>query len=402
MANAIDSAGFSSITTEDWRNRVEKELKGKSYNDHLVWESLDGFKIESWQNQPPKNQCNLIPLSRAWHLMTMVTEQDAQTANKIALKSLMNGSEATWFTKSFQGAAEAVVRNGIDDSIASVFIAGNTIFDPYHTLLKSGSDSEVNLDQQIVFDGKRLRERGSTAIQEIAYLICQAIEWCSKHGFDRDVYFKTANGSGFLTEMAKIRALRWIWSSILNNEGVPKSNPRIIATNLTIGYSKNDEHTNILRATSVAMSAICGGAQYIMIEPWDIEWKSENDFSERITRNIQNLLKDESKMDVNLNPADGSYFTENLTTAIAEKTWELIQNIENKGGFSEFARSGNLKSEILDSRSRLIEAYSSESMTLLNVNKFNSSKHIEESKPNKSTYQLLPDFLHLPTEIKTL
>ena len=400
MANALDSSNFSASTTDIWKARVEKELKDKSFNDFLIWNSLDGFEIEAWQNMPPTIQCQLPPLNSPWLLMSLISEQDAQTANKSALMELMTGSQSIWFTKSFQGAAEAVITNGIDQSVASVFIAGNTICDPYHTLLKTGQISKKDFAHKMVlFDGNRLRERGCNIVQEIALLISQAIEWSSINGFDSEIYFKVANGSGYLSEISKIRALRWLWTSILKRENSRVINPKIIAANLNIGYSKSDEHTNILRATTAAMSAISGGSQYIMIQPWDQEWKERNEFSSRISRNIQNLLKDESHMAANLNPADGSYFIENLTTAIAEKAWTIIQDIEVKGGFTNYATSGGLKNDIVQSRNQLTEAFASDSKVLLNANKYKSEDQVAEVNPNKSSYQLLPSYLHLPTEI---
>jgi methylmalonyl-CoA mutase len=399
MANAIDLSNFSGVTTDDWKARVNKELKGKSYEDYLIWNNLDGFEIEAWQNQPPTLQCQLPPLDSPWKLLSLITETDAQAANKTAHNALMSGSEALWFTKPFRGAAKEVVQNGIDESIAPVFIAGNTIYDPFHSLLKTGNDSERSIAGKIMFDGGRLRRLGCSVVQELAFIISQSIEWCSLNGFNSNVYFKVANGSGYLTEIAKIRALRWLWISILKNENQKQANPNIVATNLNIGYSSNDEHTNILRATTSAMSAICGGAQYVMIEPWDAGWKASNEFSERITRNIQNLLKDESRMAVNLNPADGSFFIENLTSALASKAWSIVQEIESKGGFSKYAISGQLNSEIELNRSKLIDAYSSGSSVLLNVNKYNSSNSNEEKSPQKSSYKLLPNYLHLPSEI---
>lgn len=401
MSNSLQLSDFAPDTTLQWRQRVEKELKGKSFEDFLVWKSIDGFQIEAWSNQLPGQLCQLRPLESPWKLLELVNNQDAQLANKSALHALMNGAEAVWFTKSFHGAAKEVATNGIDEKIAPVFISGNTICDPYHSLLKHGAQDEIKASTTQVINGHRLRERGCSVIQEIAFMLAQAIELCDTIGFDSSLYFKTGVGSGYLTETSKIRAIRWLWASALSLKNEGATNPSVIAQNLCIGYSKNDEHNNILRATTSALAGISGGAQFVGITPWDLGWNDSNEFSSRITRNIQNLLKDEARLSANLNPADGSFFIENLTTALAKKSWELVQTIIDYGGFSKYALDGKLAESIETERQRLVDAYKSQERILLNVNKYGSTKIEPENRPNYSSYKLLPDYLFLPTEIES-
>lgn len=391
---------FRADSTDAWKERVLKELKDKPYEDYLTWQSLDGFEIEAWQNQLPSNLPQIKPLAEPWKSLEPIYETDAQMANESALAALMVGAEAIWFEKSFQGAAAQVASNKIDTNIAPVFIKHVTLHDTHQNLLRNGEDIEIKLDKTNLINGLRLRQRGANAITEIALTIAQGIEIGQKIGFDKPLIFKLGYGSSFLTELAKTRALRWLWQSILKHENQEVKNPEIIACNLQIGYSKNDEHTNILRATAAGLSAIIGGAQYVMIEPWNKSWKSNDSKAKRISRNIHNLLRDESKLDKNLNQADGSYFIENLTVALAEKTWSLVQQIETKGGFSAYAKSGELKLLLETQRHQLIEAHKSGKKTLLGVNKFPNEKVVEESAPKTSKYALLPDFLYLPTTIK--
>ena len=232
----------------------------------------------------------------------------------------------------------------------------------------------------------RLRERGANVIDEIALLLTQAIEFGSKTNFDSQPIFITGIGNAFLTEISKLRALRWLWQSILVSEGKTAVNASILAKNLTITYAQNDEHTNILRATSSAMSAVIGGASYVMIEPWDRKWKEQNTFSSRISRNIQNLLKEEARLDKNLNPADGSYLIENLTLEIAKLAWERVQEIEKAGGFTVFAKSGQLNDMLRKSRIDQLGDYESNSSVLLGLNKFPGSPMKPEQEFKNSPY----------------
>lgn len=391
---------FEPDLKDAWKERVEKELKGKSYSDFLEWQSLDGFQIEAWQDQLPDPTPNLPALGSPWRIVEPVYETDAQAANKKALDALMAGAEAIWFQKGFLGAAAEVAGNQIDQSIAPVFIEGESCKDVYRGMLKTGSEPEIQENTFAILNGQRFRERGATAVQEVALLLTQGIEWGRKHGFDAPMMFQVGNGSAFLTEIAKMRALRWLWSGILLREGQPSNNPTILATNLCNGYARNDEHSNILRATSAAMAGVIGGAQFIMIQPWDRHWNEKLDFSQRISRNIQTLLKEEARMDKNLNPADGSYFLEHLAVAITDAAWQVVQTIEKEGGFSAYARSGSLKNLLQASRQKQLLAYQEEHRTLLGVNKYPPADATAEPECQADQYELLPDYLHLPSELQ--
>lgn len=400
MSTHANQPQFQADTTEAWKARVQKELKDKPYEDFLVWKSLDGFEIEAWQNQLPENLPQIKPNAQPWKSLEPVYETDAQQANEAALAALMSGAEALWFEKSFQGAAAEVATNKIDTNIAPVFIKHMSFTDSHQDLLRKGESVAFEAGKMQLINGLRLRQRGANAVTEIALTIAQALEIGQQIGFETPMIFKLGYGSGFLTELAKTRALRWLWQSILANENQEITNPEIIACNLQIGYAHNDEHTNILRATTAGLSAVIGGAQYVMIEPWNKAWNESDKMAKRISRNIHNLMRDESKLDKNLNQADGSYFIENLTVAMAEKAWLLVQEIESKGGFSAFAKSGELKALLESERDQLIEAHKSGKKTLLGVNKFPPANAVEESAPKTSEYALLPDFLFIPTAIK--
>lgn len=392
---------FPKDTTEAWRMRVERELKGKSYEDFLIWKSTEGFEIEAWQNTRPECLPDLIPNTTPWKIVECVSSTDAKEASKLALNALNAGAEAIWFEKSFLGAAAQVAFQGIDQQIAPIFIRGGNIIDPFHTLLKTGDRTEFKQKEtEFYLDGNRLRERGATVIDELALLIAQAIELGKEIHFVSAPLFFSGVGNAFLTEIAKLRALRWLWKSILISEGKEPQNASVLAKNLTITYAQNDEHTNILRATSAAMASVIGGAKFIMIDPWDRNWKEGNPFSARISRNIQNLLKDEARLDKNLNPADGSYFIEHLTIELARTAWKKVQEIERAGGFSAFAENGGLSALLEQSKKKQLDAYQNNASVLLGVNKYTPATPLKEPKFKRSHYALLPDAMNIPAHLQ--
>ncbi|MEQ9188271.1 MAG: methylmalonyl-CoA mutase family protein [Cryomorphaceae bacterium] len=400
MSDTPDNLSFNEYNDTSWRARVEKELRGKSYDDHLLWKSLDGFEIDAWQNTLPSPLASVPPLRTPWRIMEPIYTESAQEANKLALDALMEGAEAVWFFKGFLGAAAEVACKGIDTDVAPVFIKGGNIHDPFHKLLKHGEEVIHLPEGHVEFNGKRFRERGATVVEEVAFLLAQAIEVGEQKGFGSSIVFHTGVGNAFLTEIGKIRALRWLWKSIQAKEGISHSETTVVASNLCFNYAQNDEHTNVLRASSSTLSAVLGGAQYIMIEPWNRKWKPDDGFSRRISRNIQILQKEEGRLDKNLNPADGSYFIEHLTTVIAHSAWTKVQAILAAGGFSKYAQSGALKSDLLSSSATLIQAFHEGDQTLLGVSKYRPGDATPEAQIESSEYVLLPPVISLAHELQ--
>ena len=386
---------FEKIGHADWRAQVDKELKGKSYEDFLVWKSIEGFDMESWQDQLPEVVPTLIHCKEPWKAIEYINEKSATEANTKALATLMAGAEGIWFEKSFRGAAAEVAIRNIDQDFAPVFIKHETLLDYFRPTLKDGTLPISTDGETLLIRGERLRERGATVIQEVALLLAQGIEALAKSETQPTILFSTGLGSSYLTELSKIRAFRWLWSSVLTADGYDAANPQLLATNLTNEYSKTDEYSNVLRATSAGLAGAIGGATYVMMKPWDHHFSEPSDFSSRITRNIQTLMKDEARIDKNLNPSDGSFFIENLTSKIAELAWAEVQRIEELGGFSTYTLSKQLLSDLDDSRNEKLEAYMKDESILLGSNKYPPISPESEPIISASEYSYLPDVISL-------
>lgn len=401
MSDVLNDLPFTPLTREAWRALLDKELKGSSYDEFLHWKSTEGFEIESYQDTLPSPMPVLLPLKRAWMAVEYVPETDAAAANKHALRALMTGAEAIWFSYPFAEQSAKIAAAQVETNIAPVFMEGQTFRDVFEPLLREGGSVDVQPGgSMILMDGARLRERGATVVEECALLLAQGIEMLDAGVAPQSMMFKSGFANLYLSEIAKLRALRWLWAAVLAAREEEPANPEVLAVNLDHLYTQNDEYSNILRATSSAMAAIIGGASYVMIRPWDLNWRETNDFSGRISRNIQNLLRDEARLDKNLNPADGAYFIEHLTVKIAERAWKLVQHIESAGGFSEFTRSGMLKSLLSASGKRTLAAYKGNDKILLGVNKYQPADKQDEQYLGALHYDLLPEYVHLPFAIQ--
>ena len=401
MNSADFDIPFSSQSTEDWKNRVTKELKGKSFSDFLEWRSVDGFKIDSWQDSTDNAPIDLPPLKSPWKLVHPVYNEDAVTANAEALNALMNGAESIWFDKGFLGAAEILAHKDIDTSVAPVFTRSSSIFDVFQEFLKNDVEPDLTqADKNGLINGLRLRERGASIVQEVAYSISQGISLLNSGAKNENIYFNTGIGTSYLAEIAKTRALRLLWSNVLRVSGDTEENPRLIGINLSIDYPQADEYNNILRATTSALSGILGGVEFMMIEPWNRQWSDELQFSSRISRNIQNLIRDEGRLEKNLNAADGSYFLDQLTQQIAKEAWVKVRQIEDAGGFIQHVKAGGLKKELTDSRKQLLDSLKTGESSILGVNKYEPAGFEPELVVTKSSYEHLPNFIHLPSELQ--
>ncbi len=202
-----------------------------------------------------------------------------------------------------------------------------------------------------------IHNSGSNIVQELAFGLSMAVEFLvrlSDRGLAIDdiaqaMKFSFATGSNYFMEIAKLRAARLLWSKILESFGIKNSeNAKMYIHSTTSSWNKTiyDPAVNMLRTTTEAMSAILGGTNSLTVEAFDTSFEKPNDFSERIARNQQLLLKEESYLDKVIDPAAGSYYIENLTAMIANKVWGLFLEVDEKGGYIQAFIDGFIQNEI--------------------------------------------------------
>ncbi len=197
---------------------------------------------------------------------------------------------------------------------------------------------------------------GASLTEELAYGIAMGAEYMTQltsRGISADfaaskIRFSFSTGSDYFPEIAKLRAARLLWSVVLNGFNV---NAAMEIHSVTASWNKTiyDPYVNMLRSTTEAMSAILGGTDSLTVEPFDSAFCNPNDFSERIARNQQLILKEESYFDKVADPSAGSYYIENITKLIADRAWKLFTGIDEQGGFLKSLQSGALQKNIEES-----------------------------------------------------
>ena len=206
-------------------------------------------------------------------------------------------------------------------------------------------------------NGIVLHNAGSTIVQELGYTLALANEYiafCTEHGVKMEkaasrIQLTLSVGSNYFMEIAKLRAARLLWSTIVEQYKPTCDCAYKIRIN-TVASTWNktlyDPYVNMLRSTTEGMSAVIGGSDAISLQPFDVAYKESDEFSRRIARNVQVILKEEAFMDRVVDPAAGSYYVETLTNAIAEHAWTLFQSVEANGGALKAIEDGTLKAEI--------------------------------------------------------
>ncbi len=203
----------------------------------------------------------------------------------------------------------------------------------------------------ITVNGHLFQDSGSTLVQELAFSLASGSEYLSMltdKGIDADtaasaINFTFAIGPNYFMEIAKFRAARLLWARIVEQYQPSGESPKkmfIQARTATWNKTVYDPYVNMLRTTTEAMSAILGHVDTLLVQPFDVTWAGAGEFSQRIARNQQLILKEESYLDRIVDPAAGSYYIENLTHSIAVHAWDLFLKVEDKGGMITAIKDG--------------------------------------------------------------
>jgi methylmalonyl-CoA mutase len=419
---------FPPVTTKEWMERINADLKGADFYEKLVWKTGEGFdvkpfyRVEDLQNLKHIN--GFLPLllrgdvtttgrdrgvyssASNWLVRQNIKVSDYTAANKKALDILMKGVDSLGFILEDPGVVNennlALLIDGIDpegseinfitdgkareiiSSLINIYgkkgidrssLRGAVETDPLGRLIMNGTlciPVEAGFDylasltkecavlpnyRNITINGSSFANAGSGVVKELAFSISMATEYLSQLT-DRGISaveaaskmrFSFGTGSDYFMEIAKLRAARILWALIAEAYNAPdnkKFRMEIHSVTKIWNDPVADPYINMLRTQTEAMSAILGGTDSLTVNPYDITGGSPDEFSERIARNQQLILKEEAWFDKVADPSAGSYYIESLTALIAENSWKLFTDIEKMGGFISALNSGFVKEKV--------------------------------------------------------
>ena len=222
---------------------------------------------------------------------------------------------------------------------------------------------------------------GSTIVEELAFALSAGNDYLARltdAGVDADtaarkLRFSFSVTSNYFMEIAKFRAARMLWANIVKGYAPAKNcacKMMIHARTADWNQTVYDPYVNMLRGTTEAMSATIAGVHSLEVTPFDAAFENPTEFSKRIARNVELLLKNESHFDQVVDPAGGSYYVENLTQSIAAEAWKLVLEIEEKGGYTTAYKAGFVKERIAASAAAKDKAIATRRQTLLGANQY--------------------------------
>ena len=229
--------------------------------------------------------------------------------------------------------------------------------------------------------GQTFGNSGSTIVEELAFTLSAGHDYLVRltdAGLDvdaaaRKLRFSFSVSSNYFMEIAKFRAARMLWANIVKGYGPAKNcacKMQIHAETSRWNQTVYDPYVNMLRGTTEAMSATIAGVHSLEVMQFDASFENPTEFSKRIARNVELLLKNESHFDQVVDPAGGSYYVENLTQSIAAEAWKLFLEIEEKGGYTEAYKAGLIVERIKASAAAKDKNIATRRQTLLCANQY--------------------------------
>ncbi len=300
-----------------------------------------------------------------------------------SLRTLREQNESLW----------ANISGSVENDPVSYLNRTGTFADPEHpysSFLETVNASEAwPAFRTVSVDGSVFHNAGGTTVSEMAFTLAIGslyMERLTGAGMDAgtaaaNIFFRLATGSDYFMEIAKYRAFRYLWAQILKAFGVPEKDAiaHIHAESSFRNKTVYDPYVNMLRTTTETMSAILGGADMITVLPFDASYETPSEMARRVARNQQLILKEESYFDKVADPAAGSYYIENLTGRLIEKSWDLFLKTEDRGGYVPAFQKGYIQQIIEKEAKKKAKDVARRKISILGVNQFpNISEHKTE------------------------
>ncbi|MBR5736750.1 MAG: methylmalonyl-CoA mutase small subunit [Bacteroidales bacterium] len=435
-------AEFPPVTTEQWEEAINKDLKGADYDKKLVWKTIEGFNVRPYYRAENLADIKFMdtrpgqfPFVRGtkntneWLIrQDFCACKDLEEANRLALDALMKGANSIGFELrrknldekemavllkdfclqavevNFTGCCPGKTRGVIDSflkvaesmGVAKDEIRASFDFSPLHALTVKGHFCDDAYDKladcvKAVADYPGIRvvavkaydfnSAGSSISQELGYAMAIGSEYLTAltdRGLDaaevaRRIKFTFAISGNYFFEIAKFRAARVLWANIVKAYGVecPEAMKiKVHAVTSSWNQTVYDAYVNMLRGTTEAMSAALAGVDSIVVLPFDHAFRAPNEFSNRIARNTQSILKEEAHFDKVEDPGAGSYYIETLTSSIAKAAWDIFKSVDAKGGYVEAFKAGDVQAAVKAVSDKKDQAIAKRRDTILGTNQY--------------------------------
>jgi methylmalonyl-CoA mutase len=409
------------IDAATWRAKIEADLKGKPF-EKLIWHSPDGLDVQPFYVSG--HDGSIHPRKQAAWQITEPVDTLATDHKARALKGLEGGATAILLDGKHGHTNLQAFSEGILTDLAPILLRnvehratdvdfwkqhaatdGHAGIDPMADIIagrKTEYDSSklaemIRLKAStqarwgiLSVDGSIFKNSGGSIVDDLAFTLSalqEHLHQLKALGYSGEqlgeVILYTATGTNFFFEIAKLRALRQLAYLVAQPYAV--ENISLLAESDSIHSTQSDMATNILRLSTMGMSAALGGADFVALHPHE-----DTEQARRIARNIQHLLIEESYFDKNLDPVAGSYYLEQLTRDLKEQAWAVFLQVEQSGGFLECLRNGFVQNKIAAHLKLQRENIAKRKAILLGVNQYPNLQDVfKESGPSTEDTALL-------------
>ncbi|MDB9998919.1 methylmalonyl-CoA mutase [Porticoccaceae bacterium] len=289
--------------------------------------------------------------------------------DKVSVSMTMNGAVlpvmASYIVAAEeQGVGPEQLAGTLQNDILKEFMVRNTYIYPPAPSMRIVSDiigytaNHMPKFNSISISGYHMQEAGATNVQELAYTIADGIEYVRTaidSGMDVDKFaprlsFFFAIGMNFFMEIAKLRAARILWATLMEEKFAPKDGRSLVlrthCQTSGVSLTSKDPYNNVMRTTIEAMSAVLGGTQSLHTNSFDEALALPTEFSARIARNTQLVIQEETGITNVIDPLAGSYYVESLTDQLVKAAREIIDEVEELGGMTKAVETGMPKLRI--------------------------------------------------------
>jgi len=408
---------FPPISTAAWEAAIARDLKGADYEKKLIWRSDEGLAVKPYYRAGDLKDLACLntapgefPYRRGaratgdWQIREKIDASNAEEANRAACAAVAAGAEGIAFSGRlvlssgelslllanldkvpvhFEHADERLIRLLLERLDKRPRAAG--ISTGCDALGSVGFAADVIHAAQAGFvpftiHGEAFEEAGATAVEEAGFALATGVEFLAavqERGVEAGrtaaaVEFSFAIGSNYFFQIAKLRAFRMVWARVMESfRGAPdEAQARIAARTSRWNKTVYDPHVNILRATTEAMAAVLGGADAVIVAPFDACYRQPDEASRRLARNTHLLLKHEAWLGRVADPAGGSYYVEALTDFVARESWKLMQEIEVRGGYRKAQAEGAIAQALWRSLAAREQAVATRRRLLTGTNQY--------------------------------
>ncbi|RZJ54556.1 MAG: methylmalonyl-CoA mutase [Flavobacterium sp.] len=400
---------FNPVSSKQWKQKIQFELDGADYNETVIWNSPEDIQVKPFYHRDEFSKAADVETKAAdFKICQNIFVYDIEKSIQRALNTIERGAESLRFTiENEKTDVQKLLENlplenrivyfnlkflSIDfvKLLDTISIQKKSTFycnlDPIGHFAREGNwftTSDKNNFETLEFISKSTtnlsllsidlglyQNAGANITQQIAYSLAHANEYLNRlPEIPKQIVFEVSVGTNYFFEIAKLRALRMLFK-LIAAEYNPDLECHLLVTPTKRNKTIYDYNVNMLRTTTESMSAILGGADAVANLPYDSLYHKDNEFGDRIARNQLLVLKHESYFDKVNNPADGSYYIENLTMQLAEKSLTLFKDIESNGGFLKLLNDGTIKKKIQESANKEQELFDSKKEVLLGTNKY--------------------------------